>query len=586
MEIIKRVINNIRHRLNYRLIFISILGVIIIESCVCLILFLTTKKISVEMVANQTYKAEKQLNEKLSEKLEYSLEQFNMLEINREFREITQNYKNRNDVNDFITLSDLFGEVRRSGGKIIDSIAYLREDGKVFCETPLNTPSQQDYKNTEWYRRCRENNGYIVWSEPYSPVYFKYNQKTVLGMMKELSNNSDGEAGILILTLKRDYIENELSSLELGEGAELFIVDSENKLLTSVRDEKLCEKAISNTQYTEGFGYFSNNPTYMMFSTVIPVNGWRVIAVVPEKVLFSRSAVVMISILLVLISGVIVLVFVLFYTMKNITDPIREIEVVIDSIENQEITSRISGDILERKDEIGALANQFNTMLDSIEELIKRIAAEEKVWAKAEMSALQQQINSHFLYNTLESISLKIMNGNKEQSFDMVRRLAQYFRLALNRGNDITTVRNEIQHIENYVAIERYRYKKTILCTVDVEPELLEVKMPKLLLQPLVENSIIHGFFDMDTQGEITVTGKRQGDYMIFLVSDNGVGFPNEDMNHKIKESDLDEKETSYALKNIYIRIQLFYKDKGDIFFYNNDRGACVELVLPLEGGF
>ena len=257
----------------------------------------------------------------------------------------------------------------------------------------------------------------------------------------------------------------------------------------------------------------------------------------------------------------------------------------MSSVEDNNMNSRIKAKLLLREDEIGILSRRCNSMLDSIQELIQKTKNETELRLRAELSALQQQINSHFLYNTLESISLKIMSGDKEKSFDMTRRLAQYFRLALNQGNDITTVRNEIKHIENYIAIEQYRCKNNISCIIDIDPLLLDVKMPKLLLQPLVENSIVHGLFDTDKPWEIIVSGKIIGNDMIFTVRDNGKGFEDTDIEAQIKASASDKKK-NFALRNIFVRIKMFYKNKSDIYLYNTSDGACVKLILSLEGDF
>lgn len=169
----------------------------------------------------------------------------------------------------------------------------------------------------------------------------------------------------------------------------------------------------------------------------------------------------------------------------------------------------------------------------------------------------------------------------------MIIRLSKYFRSVLNQGQDIITVANELEHIRNYVEIEKYKYKNKFIYNVNVPQELQKIKILKSLLQPLVENSIMHGFFDMDTGGIINITGQRIDDKLILIVSDNGVGFP-DGFDEYVKNEEMYEESKNFALKNIYIRIKLFYKDKGDMYLYNtgNDHGACVELVLPIEGEF
>lgn len=585
MYSVKKLAARMRKSLNTRLIFISIAIAVFVETGFCVILFGGIREISIYNTSSRFQQALEQLGDKLNEKFAYTIEQFNELEINEKFVEVAGNKGNRDYISDFIMLSEIFESVRKANLNVIDSIAYLREDGTLFCETPLNSPSGASYSHTEWYQQCQNSNGYIAWISGYSPVYFKYSEKTVIGMMKTLPKEKGG--GILIFNLRKSYIEQELNSLSIDAAGEFYLADNSNGFVTLVNDEKLCRAVLEETVSGQSLSVYKRKNN-MIFTVFIPVNGWRINAIIPKNSLFQGGSLVVVSMLAIILGGATLLVFLLFFTMRNITKPLNDMEMVIDSVDRQRNNIRIPERIAKREDEIGALANKFNIMLDRIEELIEKVKIKEKIRARTEVSMLQQQINSHFLYNTLESISLKVMNGKKEESFDMIIRLSKYFRLALNQGRDITTVKNELEHIRNYVEIEKYRYKDKFSCNIDVPQELLGVRIPKLLLQPLVENSIIHGFFDIDTEGIINITGRRIEDKVVLIVSDSGVGFP-DGFDEYVKNEEMYEEGKNFALRNIYIRIKLFYKDKGDMYLYNNTadgHGACVELVLPIEGEF
>lgn len=581
---VKKISARMRKSLTTRLIFISIAIAFFVETSFCVILFYGIREISIHNTSYRFQQAAEQLGDKLNEKFAYTVEQFNELEINKSFVEVAKNNENRDYISDFIMLSKIFESVRKANLNVIDSIVYLREDGRLFCETPLNSPSGVSYSHTEWYQQCRSSNGYITWISEYSPVYFKYSEKKVIGMMKSLPEEKGG--GILIFNLRKSYIEQELNRLSVDAAGEFYLADNSNGFVTPVNDEKLCRVVAEETSGQVQPVY--NKDNNVIFTVVIPINDWRINAIIPKSSLFQGTPLVVVSMLSIILGGVILLVFLLFFTMRNITKPLNDMEMLMDSVDRQRNNVRIPERIAKREDEIGALANKFNNMLDRIEELMEKIKIKEKIRARTEVSMLQQQINSHFLYNTLESISLKVINGKKEESFNMIIHLSKYFRLALNHGRDITTVKKELEHIRNYIEIEKYRYKDKFSCNIDVSQELLAVKIPKLLLQPLVENSIIHGFFDIYTKGIINITGRRIEDKIVFIVSDNGVGFP-DGFDEYVKNEKMYENEKSFALRNIYIRIKLFYKDKGDMYLYNttaDNHGACVELILPLEGEF
>ena len=238
---------------------------------------------------------------------------------------------------------------------------------------------------------------------------------------------------------------------------------------------------------------------------------------------------------------------------------------------------------IERNDEIGYLARSYNVMLKDIDLLTRQIRIKSEEESKAQLRALQQQINSHFLYNTLDSIYWKVACEDKAGSMDMIKRLSTYFRLALNKGDDITTVEKEIQHIENYIGIEKYRYKNKISCLIDVEQELYAFRLPKLLLQPLVENAIVHGVFTKDHDAFVRVCGKREGENIVFSVEDNGVGMDVSAVTSYVKNNEKTENlKSSFALRNIYTRIKIYYKGRGDIEFYTNQyQGAGIRITLP-----
>lgn len=580
----KKAVARMHKSLSIRLIFISIAITVFVETTFCIILFNVTREISVHNTSSRFQLAIEQLSDKLNEKFAYTIEQFNQLEINEKFVEVAENRGNRDYISDFIILSDVFGGVREANPKVIDSIAYLREDGALFCETPLNSPSGASYRDTDWYRQCLNNNGYITWISEYSPIYFKYSEKNVVGMMKMLPEDKGG--GMLIFNLRKSYIEQELNSLSEDAAEELYLSDDNNNFVTPVNNENLCRTVLEKSSLGQSSMVYKRKNN-MIFTAFISVNGWRINAIILKKNLFQGVPLVIISMLSIILGGATLLAFLLFFTMRNITKPLSDMETIIDSIDGENNDIRIPGRISQRKDEIGALANKFNNMLNRIEELIEKVKIQEKIKTKAEISILQHQINSHFLYNTLESISLKIINGNKKESFDMIIRLSKYFRSVLNQGQDIITVANELEHIRNYVEIEKYKYKNKFIFNINVPQELQKIKILKSLLQPLVENSIMHGFFDIDTDGIINITGQRIDDKLILIVSDNGVGFP-DGFDEYVKNEKMYEECKNFALKNIYIRIKLFYKDKGDMYLYNTDNGhgACVELVLPIEGEF
>ncbi len=232
-------------------------------------------------------------------------------------------------------------------------------------------------------------------------------------------------------------------------------------------------------------------------------------------------------------------------------------------------------------DEIGMLGQTFNKMINDLRELMIKVKEDQGEIRKLELSALQLQINPHFLYNTLDSISLMTKTKEYDEIAEMCIALSQFFRLGLNDGKETYTIREEIEHVKNYIIIQKLRYPDKFEYTFNVEEDIYNNECIKIVLQPLVENSLQHGFKYYRSKGHIYINGYSEGNKVILQVIDNGCGF-DEAM---IKSFSIPgRKQMGYALSNVDRRIQLYYGEDYGLTIYNTESGgACVELSLPAK---
>lgn len=249
------------------------------------------------------------------------------------------------------------------------------------------------------------------------------------------------------------------------------------------------------------------------------------------------------------------------------------------------LTEKISGvqdgelellEIEQSKDEVGRLITSYNYMIHKMQELMQeqfQLGEEKKA---TELKVLQSQINPHFLYNTLNMINWMSQRGDKENVERMICALSRYYKLALSRGQDIITIGEEIELSKAYMEIQQNRFQGAIQFFVDVEDEILQYKIPKLTLQPLIENAIIHGIVESESgRGKITVSGCQKKDEIILSVVDNGVGM---DVNHlKEKES----KGSGYGVYNIEQRLTLFFDIEQCLEIESVlGMGTCVSMTI------
>ncbi|WPX09378.1 cache domain-containing sensor histidine kinase [Anaerocellum danielii] len=238
------------------------------------------------------------------------------------------------------------------------------------------------------------------------------------------------------------------------------------------------------------------------------------------------------------------------------------------------------------QDEVGQLIYTFNYMLKKIKELLHEQYQLGKEKKNLELKALQSQINPHFLYNTLDLINWIAIKNKNEDISRLVTSLSQFYKLSLSKGEDVVTVENEIEHVKAYVMIQNYRFDNCIELKIDVPQKLLQARIPKLTLQPLVENSIHHGILEKDEQkGTIIIKGEIIDDKMAAIyVIDDGVGISKEVL-EKIKRGEVETtRGHGFGIKNINERLKIYFGNQAGLFYESKINEKTVAKVLfPVE---
>jgi two-component system sensor histidine kinase YesM len=250
-------------------------------------------------------------------------------------------------------------------------------------------------------------------------------------------------------------------------------------------------------------------------------------------------------------------------------------------VENGDLTVKTK---MRRKDEIGMLGDSFDKMVRRIRGLMDQIYQEQQTLRKSELKALQSQINPHFLYNTLDSIIWLARANRTDEIIRMVTSLTKMFRIVISRGKEVISVKEEIDHIFNYLTIQQLRYRSKLSYEIDIPESMYRYQTLKLLLQPLVENAIYHGIKLKKEQGRITVTGYETEHTLHFLVHDTGPGMTEEQLEqlHNTLEEEDGIKMDSYGAKNVHERIRLFFGAEYGLKYESMaEQGTTVTLTIP-----
>ncbi len=285
-----------------------------------------------------------------------------------------------------------------------------------------------------------------------------------------------------------------------------------------------------------------------------------------------------------LIAGVVLLaVIVSSLILKSITHPLERLCRVTERIARGEFTVRAR---IDTRDEIRALSDSVDDMAEKLRIMISQIKEDERKMRRAELRLLQEQINPHFLYNTLDTVVWLIEGNELDKAVNIVVSLSEFFRLVLSRGQEFITIREEEMHIRSYLEIQQVRYSDILKFDISIEPELYRYRILKLTLQPLVENSLYHGIKYKRAEGRIEVIGKRDGNLIRFLVRDNGVGMEEAEL-LKLREEirkPCKETEKGFGLANVNERIRMnFGSQYGMQIDSVRHQGTCVSITIPME---
>ena len=272
-----------------------------------------------------------------------------------------------------------------------------------------------------------------------------------------------------------------------------------------------------------------------------------------------------------------------FAMSSDILLPIRELSDVAGKIAGGNLAARAK---VDSKDEVEELADGFNYMADSLVELLEKVREEEEKRRKTDLRLLQEQINPHFLYNTLDTIVWLIEVNEPNQAVDLVVTLSDFFRLVLSKGKEFISIQQEEQHIRSYLQIQEKRYHDILDYKISIDPVLYQYEIPKLTLQPLVENALYHGIKYKRSRGNIRVEGTLDGDTIRLCVMDDGVGMGEEEVEALQKEIERPCKETEkgFGLANVNERIRMYFgKEYGMKIYSEKGQGTKIELIIPVR---
>lgn len=476
--------------------------------------------------------------------------------------------------------------VANSHREVAGIFIATKED--LYVSTGMSRISRDPFQNERWYREAAENPEEIqlisVVTGRNIVTNRSYSIDDVFSLAKAVQDPETGEVlGVILLDIRHDIIQSSINGVTIGEKGFVFVMDQEDNIVYTPVNGIVYRVNPKWVKAMEPMSVQIQGGSYQIRSELSPYTGWRTVGVFSmDEVMSSVNTIVYILFTCVIISLVLV-VIVSFKFSRTLTNPIFKLKRLMKQAESGDLTVRFN---FEHNDEIGELGQSFNHMIARIDQLIQMVYVEQENKRTAEMKSLQEQIKPHFLYNTLDTISWMARDYDAEDIVRLVDALTNMFRIGLSHGKDIITVKEEITHVSNYLYIQKIRYKDKLNYVIHVDESLYAIEVPKLILQPLVENAIYHGVKAKRGGGTITITGVPEGENLVFTVQDNGAGMPQEkveELNRRMSERSVLDEQKSFGLFYIRERIQLCYGTGYGVHVESAlGEGTRVTITLPL----
>jgi two-component system sensor histidine kinase YesM len=423
-------------------------------------------------------------------------------------------------------------------------------------------------------------------SDPLFPYLQQYNE-IMIGRRITNIYDSDQKLGMLFMGIRRDALLNSIQDIELSESTQLLLIDDNYNLVASnqrsrdiqyYRDGDLAfKKKLVGPEADPVINV--NDRNYYVSTAQVKPYGWSVVSLTPLKEIRSQHQILLRFTLIASISLLLIVGLLSVFLSRNVTSPIRKLLRSMSDFKRGDFNQKVP---VESKDEIGLLTQKYNQMVVELNELIQKVYISQTNQKMIELKTLQAQIEPHFLYNTLDYIFLNSKINGDNDTAEVVRSLSQLFRISLNRGNDYYKLENEINQVRAYVHIQHARFPQRFRVEYDINPAVEPYLTSKLLLQPIVENAIIHAFdANMGREGVLRITGRMATGSILFTVEDNGKGMTEQQVAALLEVSS--NSSGGYGIKNVNERLTMLFGEEYRLRIASTiDKGTTVTICLPM----
>ena len=421
-------------------------------------------------------------------------------------------------------LRQLFATILKTDSDLVSAILVTKDGNLISTDPELTMKTSADMMKEKWYQDAIHKGAMPILTPARRTVSHTTGEKWVISIMQEVVDKDGKNLGVVRLDVGYKTLEAYLDQLQLGKEGFTFIVDANHDFVYHPKKEVYSSHAEMKAMapyLSVKNGYVKSKQAYVS-QYQIPNSGWTLIGVSSMEQLHAVQTQILWSFIGTGLFALGVCLIGIWFVLRLWIKPLRDLQATILKVG--------SGHSDLRANETGSpelvdLARQFNIMLDRIDQLMIAVKEEEQNVRRYELQALSSQINPHFLYNTLDTIVWMAEFNDSKRVVEVTKSLAKYFRLALNQGHEQISLKDEIDHVRQYLFIQKQRYGEKLQYEIKELKQYDDYKIPKLILQPLVENAIYHGIKEMNRQGMIRVSVSKNDTQLIVSIYDNGRGF-------------------------------------------------------------
>ncbi|MFH5186842.1 sensor histidine kinase [Paenibacillus sp. TAB 01] len=448
---------------------------------------------------------------------------------------------------------------------------YLDNPSLTDAQAPVQILDMQHVREEKWYPEIQQND--FTWIGEHT-LPTNTGPQQFVSFARKLYNNSDKYYGLLMLNVKASAIEGLVRGENDGKDRNRLLLDAGGKTIARIGNPALSDKELELIRSKEEkSNYIHLSADHREESLLVwskARSDWMLVELTPWKNIVQGSVRLAYILVSVGLAAIFVASFFTLFLSRQFTRPIRLLLSIMGRVPARNAMTDLPTDY---KNEFGSLFSGYRRQMERIEELLQSLQAQHKRQREAEILALQAMINPHFLYNTLDQLNWIAIDSGQAKISKIVSLMGKMFRIGLSNGETVIPIRDELMHVDYYLQIQHIRWGERLVYSIEADEELQELYIPRLTIQPFVENAFIHGFHGRRT-GEVHVTVRRRGPDIEIAVTDNGVG---------LKQGwDLPKprKTGGYGIRNVIDRMDAYFGQPYGVQLRSREGGGTEAVVL------